>query len=445
MSDRYQRFVRSRPGRVLTRRLGLPNPVRLRRYEADAPAVGRPALLGGPPGGRLLEPLGKLLAGMGADVRTEPADGERPGALVFDATGIRTSGELRSAYEFFHPVLRGLDTCGRVVVLGTDPHDCDHPREATAQRAIEGLVRTIGKEAGRGSTANLVYVAPEAEGAAESTMRFLLSGRSAYVSGQVIRIGTGEAAQPVDWKHPLAGKIALVTGASRGIGEAIAEVLARDGAHVVCLDVPAQGDALAAVANRVGGSTLQLDITSPQAPERIVRHLADRHGCVHIVVHNAGVTRDKRLANMRPELWDQVLEVNLSAQERIDEALLSTGTLRAAGRIVCVSSISGIAGNFGQANYATSKAGVIGRVQALARVVADHAITINAVAPGFIETRMTAAIPLVTREAGRRMNSLQQGGLPVDVAETIAWLAGPGSGGVNGNVVRVCGQSMLGA
>src|SRR5215207_329873 len=348
MSDRYQRFVRSRPGRVLTRRLGLPNPVRLRRYEADAPAVGRPALLGGPPGGRLLEPLGNLLAGMGADVRTEPADGERPGALVFDATGIRTSGELRSAYEFFHPVLRGLDTCGRVVVLGTDPHDCDHPREATAQRAIEGLVRTIGKEAGRGSTANLVYVAPEAEGAAESTMRFLLSGRSAYVSGQVIRIGTGEAAQPVDWKHPLAGKIALVTGASRGIGEAIAEVLARDGAHVVCLDVPAQGDALAAVANRVGGSTLQLDITSPQAPERIVRHLADRHGCVHIVVHNAGVTRDKRLANMRPELWDQVLEVNLSAQERIDEALLSTGTLRAAGRIVCVSSISGLARNFGQ-------------------------------------------------------------------------------------------------
>ena len=107
--------------------------------------------------------------------------------------------------------------------------------------------------------------------------------------------------------------------------------------------------------------------------------------------------------------------------------------------------ISGIAGNVGQANYATSKAGVIGMVRSLAPVAAERQATINAVAPGFIETKMTAAIPLVVREAGRRMNSLSQGGLPVDVAETIAWYANPASGGVNGNVVRVCGQSLLGA
>lgn len=112
-----------------------------------------------------------------------------------------------------------------------------------------------------------------------------------------------------------------------------------------------------------------------------------------------------------------------------------------------MSSISGIAGNLGQTNYATSKAGVIGLVEATAKLLnsQNHNMTINAVAPGFIETQMTAAIPLAIREAGRRMNSMSQGGLPVDVAETIAWLASPASGGVNGNIVRVCGQSLLGA
>ena len=115
--------------------------------------------------------------------------------------------------------------------------------------------------------------------------------------------------------------------------------------------------------------------------------------------------------------------------------------------MVCVSSIAGIAGNRGQTNYAASKAGVIGVVQSLATdaSLAERGITVNAVAPGFIETEMTAKVPLATREMGRRVNSLAQGGLPVDVAETIAWLAQGASGGVTGNVVRVCGQSLLGA
>ena len=125
--------------------------------------------------------------------------------------------------------------------------------------------------------------------------------------------------------------------------------------------------------------------------------------------------------------------------------LLEAGTLRDGGRIICVSSISGIAGNRGQSNYATSKAGVIGRVESMAATLRERRITINAVAPGFIETHMTATIPLAIREAGRRMNSMSQGGQPVDVAQTIAWFAHPGSAGVTGQVVRVCGQSLLGA
>jgi len=239
--------------------------------------------------------------------------------------------------------------------------------------------------------------------------------------------------------------VALVTGASRGIGAAIAVVLARDGAHVVCLDVPAQGADLSTVANRVRGESLQLDITADTAPTVLLDHLRARHDGVDIVVHNAGVTRDRRLANMDADRWDAVLGVNLASQVRVNDVLLAKKALRANGRIIGVSSIAGIAGNTGQTNYGTSKAGVIGMVAALAPKLARQGSTINAVAPGFIETRMTAAVPLFVREAGRRMNALAQGGLPVDVAETIAWFANPASGGVNGNVVRVCGQSLLGA
>jgi len=330
-------------------------------------------------------------------------------------------------------------------VLGAPSAGAGTARAAVAQRALEGFVRSAAKELRAGATAQLVRVAPGAEGNIESTLRFLLSGRSAYVSGQVVSIGEAVAADTPDWDAPLAGKVALVTGAARGIGAAIAEVLARDGADVTCLDVPAQGAELAATANALRGTALQLDITAEHAPDALVEHLRERHGGVDIVVHNAGITRDKTLGRMSEDQWDSVLAVNLTSQERLTAAILDAGILNRGGRVVCVSSVSGIAGNRGQVNYATSKAGVIGLVEALAPELHRRQASINAVAPGFIETRMTAAMPVATREAGRRMNSLSQGGQPVDVAETVAWLAAPGSGGVNGTVVRVCGQSLIGA
>lgn len=450
MSDRYASFAHSGLGRALVKRLGLPDPPRLRRHRPGDPLVPGPVLLGGAAGGRLLEPVRTTLASAGVELReSAPVDDGRPAphsALVFDATGITDSAGLRALYDFFHPVARALYPSGRVVVLGTPPEACATPREATAQRALEGFTRSVGKEFGRGTTAQLVYVAPGAENAVESTLRFLLSGRSAYVSGQVVRIGSATAVRPPeDWERPLADKIALVTGAARGIGAAIARVLARDGAHVVALDVPAAGDALAEVANEIKGSALQLDLTAADAPARLADHLAERHGRVDIVVHNAGITRDKTLAKMNADRWDGVLDVNLSSQERINDVLLERELIPEGGRVIGVASIAGIAGNRGQTNYATSKAGVIGLVQAMAPVLAERGVTINAVAPGFIETAMTAKMPVFLREAGRRMNSMAQGGLPVDVAETVAWFASPGSGGVNGNVVRVCGQSLLGA
>ena len=441
MSDRYSQVVNAPVVSTVARQLGLPQPVSLDRYEPGAPVLTGPVLSVAAPAGRLGKPLAAILD----SIKAERAGTEgKAKALVFDASGIADSTELVELQRFFYPAVSRLQRSGRAVVLGTAPSQAGSIPAHIAQRALEGFTRSLGKEiGGRGSTAQLVYVEPGAEDQLESTLRFLLSPRSAYVSGQVIRVGAGVAPAPeIDWERPLAGKVALVTGASRGIGAAIASTLARDGAEVVGLDIPQAAPDLDSVTGALGGRSIGLDITADDAPERIASELA---GGVDVVVHNAGVTKDRTIAKMPEERWTQLMEINLSSEERINDALLGEKLLNGNGRIVCVSSMSGIAGNSGQTNYAASKAGVIGMVEAMAPEMARRETTINAVAPGFIETQMTAAMPIGPREAGRRLTSLSQGGLPVDVAETIAWFASPASTGVNGNTVRVCGQSLLGA
>jgi len=440
MSDLYAQLVNSPPGKLIAPRVGLPRPTTLKRRALGKTEAAGAVLVGAAPRGRLGKAIEQVLGDLGAP-RPQKTDSSVQ-ALVFDATGISDSTELVELQRFFHPNVKRVERSGRVVVLGTPPAGLP-ARSATAQRALEGFTRSLGKEIGRGIAVQLVYVEAGSEGELESTLRFLLSPRSAYVSGQVIRIGQGVAKAPrPEWEKPLDGCRALVTGASRGIGEAIAETLHRDGAELILLDVPALAEDLAKVAERLEAETIELDITDADAPATIAERLA---GGVDLVVHNAGVTRDRTIAKMPEERWSSLMEINLSSEERINDELLHRDLLRRNGRIVCVSSMSGIAGNSGQTNYATSKAGVIGMVEALAPELAKRGATINAVAPGFIETQMTDEMPITIREAGRRMNSMSQGGLPVDVAETIAWLANPASAGVNGNVVRVCGQSLLGA
>jgi 3-oxoacyl-[acyl-carrier protein] reductase len=442
MSDRYQAFVSHGFGRTLSTKLGLPRPAILRRYDPAAPLL---------PGPALIVTLGKSRTGRAVrkaitDAGVEVADAtmNRYNAIVVDATGADRLTDLAALPKKIGDALKQLRPSGRVVVLGTAPGDEDEPETAAARQALDGLTRSLGKELRAGSTANLVLLSTEtAPDAIESTFRFLLSGRSAYVDGQVIRLDSAVATAPGDWAEPLDGKIALVTGAARGIGAAIAQTLARDGATVICADLPAAGEALARVANQIGGTTLQVDISCADAPARIADHLRDRFGGVDIVVHNAGITRDRLLANMKPEVWESVVDINLGAQLRINAALVEL--LRADGRIVCLSSTSGIAGNRGQTNYAASKAGIIGLVRASASSLAANGSTINAVAPGFIDTEMTARMPFATREVARRLNSLQQAGLPIDVAEAVAWLASPGAGAVTGQVLRVCGQNLVGA
>ncbi|MDN5748965.1 MAG: 3-oxoacyl-ACP reductase [Pseudonocardia sp.] len=442
----------------LVQRLGVPRIPVLRRHTPGAPLLAGPALVGSVGGGRFAEPMRALLKDAGVpesmtDSSLAGGDDGRLAAVVLDATAARTLDDLAAAQEFLTPAVRRLAPNGRLLLLGPEP-DADDVEAAAVAQALDGIVRSAAKEVRAGATANLLVVHPDAPPASvDSSVRFLLSARSAYVDGQVVHVGVpvGPVLDPVgmdspyDVDRPLAGRVAVVTGAARGIGAAIADTLARDGAVIVAVDVPAAGAALADVANRTGGTALQLDITATDAAERLLAHLRERHGRVDVVVHNAGITRDKLLANMDADRWNAVLAVNLRAQLALNAALLEGDLLSDTGRIVCVASTSGIAGNRGQSNYAASKAGVIGMVRALAPRLAQRGATVNAVAPGFIETEMTARMPLGTREAGRRINSLRQGGLPVDVAETVGWLAQAESGGVTGQVVRVCGQSMIGA
>jgi len=476
-SDRYLAFANSAVGSKLANALGLPRPVPLERMpaygetdaEASAHAISPPlAVVGGAGDAPLLPTLARELHWLGVPSlahadrldwiaranqagtmsgRFNAAEGVRPKALLFDASAIATTDELTSLYTFFHDTLASLDRYARVLVFGLPPHLANTPQASTAQRALEGFVRSLAKELKRGATAQLLYVAPAARESLHSTLRFFLSPRAAYVSGQVATLQDPVfETPPMRDQRPLSGQTAVVTGAARGIGEAIATVLARDGAHVVCVDIPSAQEALSAVATRLGGSPLSCDIAAPDAAAILRAHLAvvAPQG-LDILVHNAGITRDKTLARMSEAQWQSVLDINVGAPQRLNAALLEAGTLRERARIVGVASISGIAGNRGQTNYAASKAAVIGMVEAWAPLLAERHMSINAVAPGFIETQMTAAVPFAIREAGRRMNSLGQGGQPVDVAETIAWLAHPASGALTGQVVRVCGQSLLGA
>ena len=506
MAGILERAFYSRGGQAVAGKLGLPEPPVLRRGRAlpGGPVVLAP-LAGSSLAADTLELLGieamlpvrdtpaaaaeptRGPSSSSGTMVAEPDEAPRPegpptypnriGAIVIDACGLRRIDELESLRAVLRPALKALEASGRVILLADA--EVDGLEAHAVRQALDGINRTIGKELRRGATANLVHVAPGIRPAElVSTLSFLLEGRSAFVDGQSWTVatalrdagsflagssGTGGATVPEEpdpelakdrssrrAAEPLANRIVVVTGAARGIGAQIATVAARDGATVVCVDVPAAGESLAKLANELHGTALQLDITAPDAGERIAAHVASRYGedaRIHGIVHNAGITRDKLLVNTDAQRWAQVLNVNLAAELRINPILLDgrPGGLADDGRIVGIASTSGIAGNRGQTNYAASKAGVVGLVRAMAPELAGRGITVNAVAPGFIETDMTAKIPFVQREVFRRTNSLGQGGQPVDVAETIAYFLDPASAGVTGQVVRVCGQNLVGA
>lgn len=465
MTDTYLELVNSGLTKKLAAQLGLPRPARLRRHRPGDPLLDGPALVlgqgsdvdavatllaspaGGPAHPHLDDAAPAVLDGWDLDVHRHPAPDVRYAAVVLVLTDLAHPGDLAGPVLAAASTLKRLRPGARVVTVHRPATADDAPAVAAARQGVDGLLRSLAKELRGGATGNGVVVAegvPVTAPSVVATLRFFLSARSAFVDGQLLEVDSEAGELPADWERPLAGRVAVVTGAARGIGAAIADVLARDGATVVAVDVPAAGEQLAATANRVRGTALQLDVTAPDAGERILAHARARHGRLDVVVHNAGITRDKLLANMTPDRWESVLAVNVSAQLRINEALLTSGDFADSPRVVALASTSGIAGNRGQTNYAASKGGVIGMVRATAPLLVPFGGTANAVAPGFVETEMTARIPAVTRQVARRLNSLQQGGLPVDVAEAVAFLASPAAGGVVGRTLRVCGQNLVG-
>ncbi|UNX54580.1 3-oxoacyl-ACP reductase [Georgenia sp. TF02-10] len=472
MTDTYLELVNSGPTATLAKRLGLPRPARLRRTDpaaVDVPLTPGPVLvLSDDAATGDADTVAEGLLGWDLDVRRDTRLGQhdRWGAVVLVLTGLSHPDQLAGPALTLGSVLRRLAPGARVITLsrpaagagvhggpaaggaGAAATDAGAIATAAARHAVDGFLRSVAKELRGGATANGLVLADGvgvASPSARGGLRFFLSARSAFVDGQLLPVGAGGGREPDSWVRPLAGTVAAVTGAARGIGAAVARVLARDGATVVGIDVPAAGDSLTAVMNEVRGTALLLDVTAEDAAERILGAARARYGHLDIVVHNAGILRDKLLANMTPEKLEGLLKVNLDAPLRMNETFAAPGALGgdgAAPRIISLASTSGIAGNRGQTNYAAAKAGIIGMTRALAGTIPGG--TVNAVAPGFIETDMTASIPPVPRQVSRRTSSLQQGGQPVDVAEAIAFLASPQAGGIDGQVLRVCGQLLVG-
>ena len=240
----------------------------------------------------------------------------------------------------------------------------------------------------------------------------------------------------------LENEVALVTGASRGIGRAIAESLGREGAKVIgTATTQAGAERIAAYSSELGfaGIGAVLNVADADSVDGLMRGIADEHGPLSILVNNAGVTRDNLLMRMKEDEWDTVIDTDLTSLYRMCKACVRGMMKAKRGRIVNITSVVGAVGNAGQSNYAAAKAGVIGFTKALARELASRTVTVNAVAPGFIETDMTGALPEEQRKALQAAIPLQRLGSPQDVAAVVTFLASPAAGYITGETIHVNG------
>ena len=238
----------------------------------------------------------------------------------------------------------------------------------------------------------------------------------------------------------LNGEIALVTGATRGIGAAIAERLARDGARVIGTATTAEGAArIGANLAPSGGRGLVLDVVKTDSIEAVIEDIEAKEGAVGILCNNAGITRDTLLLRMKEEDWDAVLDTNLASVFKLSKAVLRGMMKARKGRIVSITSVVGLTGNPGQANYAAAKAGILGFTKSLAREVGSRGITVNAVAPGFIDTDMTRALAEAQRAALNNQIPLGRLGQPADIAAAVAFLCSPDGAYITGETLHVNG------
>lgn len=244
----------------------------------------------------------------------------------------------------------------------------------------------------------------------------------------------------------LENQVALVTGASRGIGAAISDLLGANGATVIGTATSEKGaDAISARFQAAGikGTGLCLDVTDAEKTEATIKQIVDTHGAISILVNNAGITRDNLFMRMKDSEWDEVIATNLTSVYRLCRLVIKPMVKARGGRIINISSVVGITGNAGQVNYSASKAGVLGMTKSLARELGSRSITINAVAPGFIESDMTDALPEEQKEKLKSEIALGRLGTPDDIAQTCLFLASPAASYITGQTISVNGGMVM--
>jgi len=381
-------------------------------------------------------------------------------ALIIDATSYVDENSYQQLYSKVQLSLKHLAENAKLLVIADAVSPKQSTQANTYSQAIVGFTKSLAKELGRkGSTANIVFIDDHncitnkssdntlksaTSTALKSSLAFFLSSKSAFVSGQDIKVAPEKVASnslPTKSKNK---KTAIVTGAAQGIGATIASKLTDEGYFVIGVDIEPMKFLLVENMVKLQGEAFILDVSHKLAGIQL-SELAQQYNGFDLIVHNAGITRDKTLAKMPEHWWQQTIAINLLSVININSELIDNGAINIGGKIICLSSMNGIAGQGGQTNYACSKAGIIGYVASMADELTAKNITINAVAPGFIETKMTAQVPFFTREIGRRISALGQGGLPIDVAETIAFLADDASYAISGQTLRVCGLNMIGS
>ena len=362
-------------------------------------------------------------------------------ALIVDGRNVNNAESLKAVFDELQAGVKNIKANGKVLIYSVEPELLTDSHHSTFQRALEGISRSLAKElGGRGTSVNLVKLPPNVDLKNYATVQeFFTSGRCAFITGQAV--AANEATKS---GSELSDKICVVTGGAGGIGSATVKRLAAEGATVIIADMPQMEErAKSLLSSKV--SFLGADLTDEAARKNLLETIKAQHERIDVLVNNAGITRDKTLKNMPEHYWDQLIAINLTAVINLTEDALEMGLIPEGGRIISTSSISGIAGNFGQTNYTATKAALIGYSSSKSKELKAKGITINAIAPGYIETDMVKTMPLMTRIFAERLTSLAQAGKPEDIAEAMAFLAHPGVQSINGQVLRVCGGSFLGA
>ncbi len=386
----------------------------------------------------------RSLSELGKDHDTPKLDG-----ILFDATHFESLADLDQLYDLFHLAIGHLHDYAKIVIINRLATEQDNSQRRMLATAVEGFGKSLAKELGRrAACVNLVNLAEDEEAKRRigPVIEFFLSDHAAFITKQLVTVsGLAKGTELPPLAGSLAGRTVMVTGAARGIGLAICQALASEGAHVIALDRAEEKEELEALASKLEGIAIARTLGTRDAAQLICDDIRQKHGYVDVVVHNAGITRDRSLRKMSRNEWDSVLNINLASVYELTLALIKEDLLRDGGRIICMSSISGLAGNFGQSNYACSKAGMSGLVQGLANDLAGRGITANAIAPGFIDTAMTRSMPVMAQQIAKRLSILSQSGIPQDVADAVCFLASPCSQGISGQVLRVCGGHIMGA